>query len=33
VLLPPIFPLFVALGVFVLRRVKEREGVAKSRLR
>jgi ABC-type uncharacterized transport system involved in gliding motility auxiliary subunit len=33
VLLPPIFPLFVALGVFVVRRVKEREGVAKSRLR
>jgi ABC-2 type transport system permease protein len=33
VLLPPIFPLVVAMGVFVLRRVKEREGVAKSRLR
>ncbi len=33
VLLPPIFPLVVALGVFVVRRVKEREGVAKSRLR
>jgi ABC-2 type transport system permease protein len=32
-LLPPIFPLFVAIGVFVLRRVKESEGVAKSRLR
>ena len=33
VLLPPIFPLVVAIGVFVVRRVKEREGVAKSRLR
>jgi lipopolysaccharide export LptBFGC system permease protein LptF len=33
VLLPPIFPLFLALAVFVVRRVKEREGVAKSRLR
>ncbi len=33
VLLPPIFPLVVAVGVFVVRRVKEREGVAKSRLR
>ncbi len=32
-LLPPIFPLFVAIGVFVLRRVRESEGVAKSRLR
>jgi ABC-2 type transport system permease protein len=33
VLLPPIFPLMVAIGVFVVRRVREREGVAKSRLR
>ncbi|MGA7702427.1 MAG: Gldg family protein [Thermoguttaceae bacterium] len=32
-LLPPILPLVVAIGVFVIRRVKEREGVAKSRLR
>jgi ABC-2 type transport system permease protein len=32
-LLPPILPLLVAIGVFVIRRVKEREGVAKSRLR
>jgi ABC-2 type transport system permease protein len=32
-LLPPIFPLFVALGVFVYRRGREREGVARSRLR
>jgi ABC-2 type transport system permease protein len=33
VLLPPIFPLGVALIVFVVRRVREREGVSKSRLR
>jgi ABC-2 type transport system permease protein len=33
VLLPPIPPLIVALIVLVTRRVKEREGVAKSRLR
>ena len=33
VLLPPILPLVLALGVFVVRRVREREGVAKSRLR
>ena len=33
VLLPPLLPLMVALVVFVNRRVKEREGVAKSRLR
>jgi ABC-2 type transport system permease protein len=32
-LLPPILPLFVALGVFVYRRGREREGVARSRLR
>jgi ABC-2 type transport system permease protein len=33
VLLPPIFPLVVALGVFLYRRGREREGVARSRLR
>ena len=32
-LLPPIFPLAVALGVFIYRRKREREGVARSRLR
>jgi len=31
--LAPILPLFLALVVFVVRRVREREGVAKSRLR
>jgi ABC-2 type transport system permease protein len=31
--LAPILPLFLALVVFVIRRLKEREGVAKSRLR
>ena len=33
VLLPPIPPLLVALFVFFIRRAREREGVAKSRLR
>jgi ABC-2 type transport system permease protein len=33
VLLPPIPPLLVALVVFLTRRAREREGVAKSRLR
>jgi len=33
VLLPPILPLVVAIAVFVVRRVRESEGVAKSRLR
>ena len=33
VLLPPIPPLLVALFVFIHRRVREREGVARSRLR
>jgi ABC-2 type transport system permease protein len=33
VALPPIPPLFVAIVVFVTRRVGEREGVARSRLR
>lgn len=33
VLLPPIPPLLVALIVFFNRRAREREGVAKSRLR
>jgi ABC-2 type transport system permease protein len=33
VLLPPIPPLIVALIVLITRRIKEREGVAKSRLR
>ncbi len=33
VLLPPIPPLLVAIGVFFTRRVREREGVARSRLR
>ncbi|NLF07861.1 MAG: ABC transporter permease [Pirellulaceae bacterium] len=33
VLLPPIPPLVVALIVFLIRRVREREGVARSRLR
>lgn len=33
VLLPPILPLMVALGVFIYRRRLEREGVARSRLR
>ncbi|MCC6125859.1 MAG: Gldg family protein [Pirellulales bacterium] len=33
VVLPPIFPLVVALGVFLYRRGREREGVARSRLR
>ncbi|MGW8256402.1 MAG: Gldg family protein, partial [Thermoguttaceae bacterium] len=33
VILPPIPPLFVAIVVFSLRRRREREGVAKSRLR
>jgi ABC-2 type transport system permease protein len=32
-ILPPIPPLFVAIAVFSLRRKREREGVAKSRLR
>jgi ABC-2 type transport system permease protein len=33
VLLPPILPLVVAFGVFIYRRTREREGVARSRLR
>ena len=33
VILPPIPPLLVAIVVFSLRRKREREGVAKSRLR
>jgi ABC-2 type transport system permease protein len=33
VALPPIPPLIVALGVFLYRRLREREGVARSRLR
>ncbi len=33
VLLPPIPPLFVAVAVFFTRRAREREGVARSRLR
>jgi ABC-type uncharacterized transport system involved in gliding motility auxiliary subunit len=33
VLLPPVLPLMVALGVFIYRRRREREGVARSRLR
>jgi ABC-2 type transport system permease protein len=33
VLLPPIPPLIVAAVVFFTRRVREREGVARSRLR
>ena len=33
VLLPPIPPLLVAVVVFFTRRAREREGVAKSRLR
>jgi ABC-2 type transport system permease protein len=33
VILPPILPLLVALGVFFTRRMREREGVARSRLR
>jgi ABC-2 type transport system permease protein len=32
-LLPPIFPLVVAFGVFLYRRGRETEGVARSRLR
>ena len=33
VLLPPLPPLFVAAVVFFTRRAREREGVARSRLR
>jgi len=33
VVLPPIPPLLVAIVVFFTRRAREREGVAKSRLR
>ena len=33
VLFPPILPLVLALGVFIYRRVREREGVAQARLR
>ena len=33
VILPPIPPLLVAVGVFITRRAREREGVARSRLR
>ncbi len=33
ILLPPIPPLIVGIGVFVSRRVREREGIAKNRLR
>ncbi len=33
VILPPILPLLVAIGVFITRRAREREGVARSRLR
>jgi len=33
VILPPIPPLVVAIGVFITRRAREREGVARSRLR
>ena len=33
VLLPPIPPLLVGLGVYFNRRAREREGVSKSRLR
>jgi hypothetical protein len=33
VLLPPILPLAIAIVVFFTRRAREREGVARSRLR
>jgi len=33
VVVPPIAPLLLAVGVFVTRRVREREGVSRSRLR
>ena len=33
VLLPPILPLFLAGFVFLIRRVREREGVSRSRLK
>jgi hypothetical protein len=33
VLLPPILPLGIAIVVFLIRRAREREGVARSRLR
>jgi hypothetical protein len=33
VLLPPVLPLLVALGVFLGRRAQEHEGVSRSRLR
>ncbi len=33
VLLPPIPPLLLAIGVFITRRIREREGVVRSRLR
>lgn len=33
ILLPPIPPLLVGIGVFVSRRVREREGISKNRLR
>ena len=33
VLLPPILPLLIAVFVFISRRLQEKEGVARSRLR
>ncbi len=33
VLLPPILPLLIAVFVFITRRLQEKEGVARSRLR
>ena len=33
ILLPPVLPMLVGLGVYFNRRAKEREGVARTRLR